>query len=143
MENPYSVLQAISVNVENTLRRLSDEGICTPFELERTRRYCEKLRAGKKAEMISETARKLDVLGDPDRLLLVMLIRRRELCVCEVTHASGLTQSMASYQLGMLEKTGIVRRRKSGKWAFYSLADIQFLDPILNEIDDSATVRRA
>ncbi len=119
---------------ENTLRRLSDEGLCSVAELGRTRKYAVKLRSGKSAAVISDVAGKLAALGDPNRLMLVMLIRRKEMCVCEVTQAVSLTQPMASYQLGLLERTGIVRRRKIGKWAFFSIDDIQFVDAVLKKV---------
>ena len=119
---------------ESALKRLSDEGLCTAVELDRTAKYAEKLRSERSKGVICNAARKFDAVGDPVRLMLVMLIRKKEMCVCELTSAARLTQPMASYQLGILENAGIVRRRKTGKWAFYSIGDTPFVDSVLKAI---------
>jgi len=127
-------MHEISRQNEGALKRLSAEGLCTAVELDRTAKYAEKLRSERNKEVICNAARKFDAIGDPARLMLVMLIRKKEMCVCELTSAVRLTQPMASYQLGILENAEIVRRRKIGKWAFYSIRDTSFVDSVLKEI---------
>ncbi len=134
MACPERVQEEAFMQIEKTLRRLSEKGLCTPAELDRSGRYADSMRAGKNAVLISDAAEKFGALGDPVRLLLVILISRKEMCVCEVTKAVGLTQPMASYQLGILEKAGFIRRRKVGKWAFFSIRDTPFVDAILKDV---------
>jgi len=54
----------------------------------------------------------------------------REMCVCEIMVALNLTQPTASHHLGILEKEGIIKRRKEGKWVFYAVADLEIIEGI-------------
>lgn len=47
----------------------------------------------------------------------------RRMCVCEIMAALDMTQPTASHHLGLLEKEGLLERRKEGKWAYYSLVN--------------------
>ncbi len=60
-------------------------------------------------------------LADATRIRIIKLLLLREMCVCELMTALELTQPAASYHLGILEKAGLIKRRKRGKWAFYGL----------------------
>jgi len=61
-------------------------------------------------------------LGDSTRLRMIKMLAVREMCVCEIMVSMGMTQSNASHHLDMLERVGIFKKRKEGKWTFYSLA---------------------
>ena len=62
------------------------------------------------------------LLSDEARLrILWLLFHRRELCVCEITAALGITQSKASRHLAALRAGGLVRDRRAGTWAYYAL----------------------
>ena len=61
-------------------------------------------------------------LADETRLRILKLLGVKEMCVCEIMVALGLTQPSASHHLGILENVGIVKDRKEGKWVFYSLS---------------------
>ena len=63
------------------------------------------------------------VLGDPTRLKVVLALGREELCVCDVAALLGMTGSAISHQLRILKNLHIVKYRKQGKMAYYSLAD--------------------
>jgi ArsR family transcriptional regulator len=52
---------------------------------------------------------------------LVLLHHHGELCVCELTHALGVSQPHISRHLALLRETGIVTDRRSGTWVFYRL----------------------
>ncbi len=61
-------------------------------------------------------------LADPTRLrLLTLLIRQGELCVCELTHALGLSQPKISRHLAHLREGGVVLDRRQGLWVFYRI----------------------
>jgi ArsR family transcriptional regulator len=62
-------------------------------------------------------------LADATRLKIMMLLDIREMCVCEIMVALGLTQPTASHHLGILESADLIKDRREGKWVFYSLAN--------------------
>ncbi len=62
------------------------------------------------------------LLSDEARLrILWLLFHRRELCVCEITAALGITQSKASRHLAALRAGGLVQDRRAGTWTYYAL----------------------
>ena len=61
-------------------------------------------------------------LADPTRLrLLHLLMRRGEICVCELTDALGLPQYNVSRHLRVLQHAGWLDDRKQGKWVYYRI----------------------
>lgn len=58
-------------------------------------------------------------LSDPTRLRIVLLLMRRDLCVCELTAVLGLEQSRVSHQLKILRGAGLVNDIRDGKWIIY------------------------
>jgi SAM-dependent methyltransferase len=71
----------------------------------------------------------LGLLGDPTRVRLVALLAREELSVAELVEAIGAPQSRISTHLGRLREAGLVRDRKEGTSAFYSLAETAMPEP--------------
>ncbi|RTR05242.1 metalloregulator ArsR/SmtB family transcription factor [Halomonas nitroreducens] len=64
----------------------------------------------------------LKCLADATRLSLVLLIHREgELCVCELTHALGLSQPKVSRHLAQLRRVGLLADRRDGQWVYYGL----------------------
>jgi ArsR family transcriptional regulator len=63
----------------------------------------------------------MKALSDPNRVKLVKMLQKRTLCVCEVQAALGISQSTVSKHLKILEKAGLVVRKKEGLWVNYSL----------------------
>jgi DNA-binding transcriptional ArsR family regulator len=74
-------------------------------------------------DLIELIARRFRVLADPTRIKLLDLLRQREASVQELTEPTGATQQNVSKHLGLLLGAGIVRRRKVGNYAYYSIAD--------------------
>lgn len=64
------------------------------------------------------------LLSDPGRLRLLMsLLEGGELCVCDLAAAAGMGESAASHALRLLRAHRVVKVRRSGRMAFYSLTD--------------------
>lgn len=64
------------------------------------------------------------ILGDKTRIkLLSLLAAEEELCVCDIAEALNMGQSAISHQLRVLRTARLVKFRKAGKEAFYSLDD--------------------
>jgi len=70
---------------------------------------------------LRETIKLMKVLSDESRLRVLNLIQERECCVCEVMQAMGISQSKASRALSSLYDVGLLRMRKEGRWALYSI----------------------
>jgi len=61
-------------------------------------------------------------LSDTTRLrCLVLMATEDELCVCELTHALGLSQPKVSRHLARLREVGLVQDRREGQWVHYRL----------------------
>jgi len=60
-------------------------------------------------------------LADPTRLRVLALLRRRELCVCEICDALEISQSTLSTHLAILRDASAVRTRKEEQWIYYSI----------------------
>jgi ArsR family transcriptional regulator, arsenate/arsenite/antimonite-responsive transcriptional repressor len=63
----------------------------------------------------------LKVLSDESRLRVVNLLQERECCVCEVIQVMGISQSKASRILSALYDAGLLKLKRDGRWALYSL----------------------
>ncbi|RZU99439.1 metalloregulator ArsR/SmtB family transcription factor [Spiribacter vilamensis] len=62
------------------------------------------------------------LLGEETRLRAALLLQQRpELCVCELTEATGVSQPKMSRHLGHLRDVGLVETRRSGQWVHYAL----------------------
>ena len=63
------------------------------------------------------------VLGDPNRLKIVMVLRNVEMCVCDLAAFTGLSESAVSHQLRRLKDLALVESRREGQIIYYSLDD--------------------
>ncbi|AMA62490.1 metalloregulator ArsR/SmtB family transcription factor [Kurthia gibsonii] len=73
---------------------------------------------------ISSVAQMLKAIADENRAKITYaLCQGDELCVCDIANIIGVTVANASHHLRTLHKQGIVKFRKEGKLAFYSLDD--------------------
>ncbi len=76
-----------------------------------------------KSPSVTAMADFLKALSDPTRLKVIQALRRSELCVCDLTALVGISVSGLSHQLRYLRNKNIVKFRKEGKLAYYSLTD--------------------
>jgi DNA-binding transcriptional ArsR family regulator len=63
------------------------------------------------------------VLGDPNRLKIVMVLRNVEMCVCDLAAFTGLSESAVSHQLRRLKDLALVKSRREGQIIYYVLDD--------------------
>ena len=63
------------------------------------------------------------VLGDPNRLKIVMALRSSEMCVCDLAAFTGLSESAVSHQLRRLKDLALVTSRRDGQVIYYALDD--------------------
>ena len=60
-------------------------------------------------------------LGDENRLRIINLLRKEELCVCEIEVILDTTQSNVSRHLTRLRNEGIVTFEKKAQWIYYQI----------------------
>lgn len=80
-------------------------------------------RAMKSAEAISLLAETFKILGDPTRIKIAFALSKEELCVCDIANLLGVSQSAVSHSLRTLRQMKLVKFRKQGKIAYYTLDD--------------------
>jgi ubiquinone/menaquinone biosynthesis C-methylase UbiE len=70
----------------------------------------------------------LRVLGDTNRLRMLLLLEREELSVAELQEILSIGQSRISMHLSQLRQAELVEDRKQGKNSLYRLKDRQLID---------------
>jgi ArsR family transcriptional regulator, arsenate/arsenite/antimonite-responsive transcriptional repressor len=60
-------------------------------------------------------------LADENRTRVLMFLRDRELCVCQIMEMLGLAPSTVSTHLNVLHRAGLLESRKEGRWIYYRL----------------------
>jgi ArsR family transcriptional regulator len=60
-------------------------------------------------------------LADPTRLRITLLLRRHELCVCELMAVLGMEQSRVSHHMRVLREAGIAEDVREGRWIIYRI----------------------
>ncbi|GIH23977.1 hypothetical protein Aph01nite_22870 [Acrocarpospora phusangensis] len=75
-------------------------------------------------EVVQDLADVFSLLSDPGRLrLMAALLEGGEMCVCDLAAATGQSMSAASHALRLLRTHRVVKVRRSGRMAYYQLAD--------------------
>ncbi len=74
-------------------------------------------------ERLYDLAELFKVFGDATRIKILYALFEEEMCVCDIAALLGMTQSAISHQLRVLKSAGLVKYRKEGKVAYYSLDD--------------------
>jgi ArsR family transcriptional regulator len=54
---------------------------------------------------------------------ILLALRRRELCVCQITELFGFAPSTMSKHLSILHHAGLIQSRKTERWVHYRLPD--------------------
>ncbi len=67
-------------------------------------------------------------LGDPNRLKIVQMLTKGEMCACRLLEALDITQPTLSHHMRILSDCGLVTARKDGKWTYYSLHCMTFAE---------------
>ncbi|GII66340.1 hypothetical protein Skr01_64250 [Sphaerisporangium krabiense] len=75
-------------------------------------------------ETVQDLAEVFGLLADPGRLrMMAALLEGGEMCVCDLAAATGQSMSGASHALRLLRMHRVVKVRRSGRMAYYQLAD--------------------
>jgi DNA-binding transcriptional ArsR family regulator len=74
-------------------------------------------------DLVELIAERFRALSEPTRIKLLDRLREGEATVLELTELLTTTQQNVSKQLGVLQRAGIVARRKQGNYAYYRIVD--------------------
>lgn len=88
-------------------------------------------------DIIQKTCNLFKILGDANRVKIILALQYSELCVCELSLLLDMSQSSISHQLRHLRNSNIVKFRKENKQISYSLIDEEILN-ILEEGEEYA-----
>lgn len=61
------------------------------------------------------------LLSDGSRLRILMLLEKRELCVCQIMGVLNMSQPLISRNLSLFAKAGFLSGRREGKLMFYRI----------------------
>jgi len=88
-------------------------------------------------------AKVFKALADPNRLLIMEMLRSGERCACELLEGLHIRQPTLSHHMKLLCEAGLVSGRREGKWMYYSFnregckAIREFLDEITSEKENN------
>jgi ArsR family transcriptional regulator len=72
---------------------------------------------------VKDIVRIFKALSDPTRLRIVLLLRRRDLCVCELMFILEMEQSRVSHHMRVLRDAGIAEDVREGRWIIYRVPE--------------------
>lgn len=84
------------------------------------------------ADTFTRLADIFKALADPTRAKILHALTLEELCVCDLAALTGMSSSAISHQLRLLRANRLVKYRRDGKMAYYSLDD-EHVRHLLNE----------
>lgn len=70
-----------------------------------------------------DIARVFKAFCDENRLEIIELLKKGEMCANDILKNVGIVQSTLSHHMKILCESGIVNARKSGKMTYYSVSD--------------------
>ena len=111
-----------------SVQRLIQLRICQPSDIKRARAEAEKMATPEFASRLRQAERLFGAVGEPNRMKILLLLSKGEMCVCELESALGLPQPTISHHLGVLEQANLLQRNKKGRWVFYEVTDSPLLD---------------
>lgn len=63
----------------------------------------------------------LKVISEENRLKILCILQKQEMCVCEIWQCLDLSQNLASHHLKVLKDFGLIKSEKNGTKVIYSL----------------------
>ncbi|NLE10066.1 MAG: winged helix-turn-helix transcriptional regulator [Actinobacteria bacterium] len=91
------------------------------------------------SQAMKSTIRVTKALADTQRVRILLLLAKGELCVCQIVEVLDLASSTVSKHLSLLSSAGLVDVRKDGRWAYYRLPEGdagRFFAPLLEWLED-------
>ncbi len=109
-------------------KKSSNAPICQPphpVEIDTLQPLQDEILDNEKAQRMAEF---FSMLGDSNRLRIISILAKQELCVCDIAATLDMSESAVSHQLRTLRAMRLVRYQKRGRKVFYHLLDRHVLD---------------
>jgi len=74
-------------------------------------------------------------LSDENRLRILLMLKQRPLCVCEMHEVLLIALSTISAHLKLMKNTGLITDEKDGRWVIYRLSENIFLHELLGKLE--------
>ena len=116
----------------SSVQRLIELNICQPSDIRQAEAEAEKLSTPDFSAKLRRVEKLVGAIGDPNRMKILLLLSKREMCVCELESALGLPQPTVSHHLGLVEQPDLLRRSKKGRFVFDEVQDAPVLDLLKN-----------
>ena len=106
----------------NAKNPLNEPDLCEVdvFDPERVSKVRKEMLPGEHVDHLADI---FQALGNPTRVKILHSLISEELCVCDLAQVMGMTPSAVSHQLRVLRSERLVKFRKEGKMAYYSIDD--------------------
>lgn len=114
------------------MQRLLELNICQPSDIKQAEVEAAKFSAPDFSAKLRRVEKLVGAIGDSNRMKILLLLSKREMCVCELESALGLPQPTVSHHLGLLEQADLLRRSKKGRFVFYEVLNSPVLDLLKN-----------
>lgn len=75
------------------------------------------------SDQAQQTAELFRILGNTTRVRMLQTLLKGEMCVCDIAAVVKMGQSAISHQLRVLRAARLVKYRREGKNAWYSISD--------------------
>jgi DNA-binding transcriptional ArsR family regulator len=129
--------------LKGSLERLKEIKLCSNADLKNARELAESIMSPPASKRVADIERMFKALGGHNRIVILLMLSRKEMCVCEMTAALNIPQPSISHELGILEREEFIKRRRVGRWVFYSLSKNfltdNLINPLFREISEMST----
>ncbi|MCI5604218.1 MAG: ArsR/SmtB family transcription factor [Clostridia bacterium] len=88
---------------------------------------------------IAQLAEVFKIFGDNTRLKILWVLFDKEMCVYDIADNLNMSQSAISHQLRTLKQARLIKARRDGKNAFYSIDDDhvkRIIEQVLIHVDE-------
>lgn len=116
------------LEISRPVQKLVQLGVCSTSDIKDAISIAEKLSTPEYQRKIRETERLFGIVGEANRIKILLLLSKREMCVCELESALKLPQPTISHHLTILEQSGLLERNKRGRFVFYNLNETPLVD---------------
>lgn len=86
---------------------------------------------------MQELVKVFKALSDKNRLRILKMLQKKDMCVCELAAALGISQPSVSKHLSILKHAGFVHDTRNGPWIDYTLRtdfDNRYVQTILRHL---------
>ena len=74
-------------------------------------------------DLLNFIAQIFKTLSDPTRLKILYVLSKKDLCVSDISELLSMSQSSISHQLALLRTQNLIKVKRRGRRAYYSLDD--------------------